>query len=124
MKGSFIAALQGGSSDDMASIGRAIVENLAQLNSTFLAFLGVSGICGSFTFAAAATVVVPEPLVTANSFIFLQATNADAGTLVGSNESPYISAKAAGVSFTVATAAGTAAAGTEEFSYLLVNLTS
>lgn len=124
MKGSFIAALQGGSSDDMASIGRAIVENLAQLNSTFLAFLGVSGICGSFTFAAAATVVVPEPLVTANSFIFLQATNADAGTLVGSSESPYISARAAGVSFTVATADGGNATAGSTFNYLLINLTA
>ena len=124
MKSSFIAALQGGSSDDMASIGRAIVENLAQLNSTFLAFLGVSGICGSFTFTAAASIVVTEPLVTASSFIFLQATNAAAGTLVGSNESPYISAKAAGVSFTVTTAAGTAAAGGETMDYLLINLTA
>ena len=124
MKSSFMDALARGSSDDMASIGRAIVENLAQLNSTFLAFLGVSGICGSFTFTAAASVVVSEPLVTANSFIFLQATNAAAGTLVGSNESPYIASKSAGVSFTVTTAAGTAAAGGETFDYLLVNLTA
>lgn len=124
MKGSFMDALARGSSDDMASIGRAIVENLAQLNSTFLAFLGVSGICGSFTFTAAASVVVSEPLVTANSFIFLQATNAAAGTLVGAATSPYISARSAGVSFTVSTANAAAAAGGETMNYLLINLTT
>jgi hypothetical protein len=120
---SFMQSLQNGANDDANSIGRAIVENLSQLTLLFGTFLGVSGIAGNFTLAAAATLVVPQALVTADSLIFLQATNAAAATLQGSNESLYISAKSAGVSFTVATAAGTAAAGGETFSYLLINLT-
>jgi hypothetical protein len=120
---SFMRGLQTGANDDGNSIARAIVENLAELVSVFETFLGVKGTAGSFTLAAASTLVVPQALVTASSFIFLQPTNAAAATLQGSNESLYISAKSAGVSFTVATAAGTAATGGEEFSYLLVNLT-
>jgi hypothetical protein len=109
--------------DDMVIVGKGVVQNLAGLITAFNRFLGVSGTCGSFTLTAASSLVVSAPLVTANSFIFLQATNAAAGTLTGSNESLYISAKSAGVSFTVATAAGTAATGGETFDYLLINLT-
>jgi len=119
----FMNALQQGANDDANSIMRAAVENLAALNRLFAAFLGVKGIAGSFTLAAAASLVVPQALVTASSFIFLQPTNAAAATLQGSNECLYISAKSAGVSFTVATAAGTAATGGETFDYLLINLT-
>jgi hypothetical protein len=78
-------------------------------------------VSGTFTMAAAATKVVTEPGVTASSVIVLSPTNAAAGTLMGSNESLYISTKVAGASFTVATAAGTAAAGTETFNYLIFN---
>jgi hypothetical protein len=72
---------------------------------------------GTFTFGAAATTVVAQTAVEANSFITLTALNAAAATLVGSAKSPYISAKSPGVSFTVATASGIAAAGTELFGY-------
>lgn len=123
MTGNFMSGLQQGANDDANSIGRAIVENLAQLSALFSAYLGVSGIAGSFTLAAASTLVVPQPLVTASSFLFLQPTNAAAATLQGSNEHLYISARSAGVSFTVATGAGTAATGGETFNYLLINLT-
>lgn len=77
-------------------------------------------VTGSFTCGAAATTVVSETDVTVNSLIFLSPTNAAAGTLQGSVESLYISAISAGVSFTVATAAGTAAGGTETFDYMIV----
>jgi NAD(P)-dependent dehydrogenase (short-subunit alcohol dehydrogenase family) len=113
-----------GSLDDLFTGIRTIVDNLAQLNNTLAVFLGVTGTGGAFTMAAAATLVVPNALVTAGSIILLTPTNAAAATLQGSNESLYISAKAAGVSFTVATAAGTSAAGTETFSYIIVNLTT
>ena len=118
----FMQQLGQGANDDANSIARAIVENLAELVAVFSTFLGVKGTAGSFTLAAAATLVVPQAMVTADSFIFLQPTNAAAATLQGSNESLYISAKSAGVSFTVATAAGTAATGGETFNYLLINL--
>ena len=74
---------------------------------------------GTFTLAAAATTVVPQPAVKANSLIVLTAANASAGTLQGSAKHLYISAISPGVSFTVATAAGTNAAGTEIFSYAI-----
>lgn len=109
--------------DDLVTVGKNRNQILSLLVTALTNYLGVQGTCGSFTMGAAATTVVPQALVTANSFIFLQPTNAAAGTLQGSNECLYISAKSAGVSFTVATAAGTAAAGTETFSYVLVNLT-
>ncbi len=74
---------------------------------------------GTFTMAAAASKVVTDASVTTASFIALMPTNAAAGTLQGSNESLYVT-PAAG-SFTVTTAAGTAAAGTETFSYAVFN---
>lgn len=74
---------------------------------------------GTFTMAAAATKVVTDANVTTASFIMLMPTNAAAATLQGSNESLYVT-PAAG-SFTVSTAAGTAAAGTETFSYAVLN---
>lgn len=118
----FMQQLGQGANDDANSLARAVVENLAELVGIFSTFLGIKGTAGSFTLAAAATLVVPQAMVTATSFIFLQPTNAAAATLQGSNEHLYISAKSAGVSFTVATAAGTAATGGETFSYLLIDL--
>jgi hypothetical protein len=72
---------------------------------------------GSFTFGAAATAVVPQPAVQSNSVISLTPLNASAATLVSGGHSPYISVKSPGVGFTVATADGGNAAGTELFSY-------
>ncbi len=74
---------------------------------------------GTFTMAAASSKVVTDDNVSTTSFIVLMPTNAAAGTLQGSNESLYIT-PAAG-SFTVTTAAGTAAAGNEQFSYAVFN---
>jgi hypothetical protein len=119
MQQNFMAGLQAGQNDDANSIGRAIVENLAQLNTLFTTFLGFFAIAGSFTMDAAASTSVAATVVTANSRIFLVPTNAAAATLVGSAESPYISAKSAGVGFTVSTASG-AASGTETFDYIVI----
>lgn len=74
---------------------------------------------GTFTMTATATLVITNPAVRAQSSIYLQANNAAAATLMGSNKSLYISTKVAGASFTVATASGVAAAGTELFSYTI-----
>ena len=91
---------------------------LVQLTAWVTAFTGRTTF-GSFILAAAATTVVTEPAVQANSFIQLTALNAAAGTLMGSAKYLYISAKTPGASFTVATADGTNAAGTEQFSYYI-----
>ena len=76
---------------------------------------------GSFTLAAAATKVVTNTSVQANSIITLMPTNAAAGTLMGSAKSLYVSSITAGTSFTVATASAANAAGTEQFSYAIFN---
>ena len=72
---------------------------------------------GSFTMGAAATTSIAQPVVASNSVIALTPTNAAAGTLMGSAESLYISAKTVGTGFTVATANGIAATGAETFDY-------
>ena len=89
-----------------------------QLSNWVTAFTGRT-VYGTFTLAAAATTVVTEPATKSNSFIQLTPTNAAAGTLTGSAKALYVSVKTAGASFTVATASGGSAAGTETFSYSL-----
>lgn len=78
-------------------------------------------ITGSVTLGAAATTVVPNTSVAANSVIDLIPTNAAAATLVGSVKCPYVSARSPGVSFTIATANGAAAVGSEQFTFTLLN---
>ena len=78
-------------------------------------------VSGTFTLAAAATTTVANTDVQAGANIQLQATNASAATLQGSNKALYISAINPGVSFTVATASGASAAGTETLSYVAFN---
>lgn len=80
-----------------------------------------NGPLGTFTASAAATTTVNNSSVTASSQIFLFPTNAAAGTLMGAATAFYVSAKVAGTSFTVSTANGGAAAGTETFAYLMLN---
>lgn len=75
---------------------------------------------GTFTCSAAATTTVSEAVVNSNSFIMLMPTNAAAGTLIGSAKSVYVTPGSA--SFTVRTANGVAAAGTETFTYVVFNL--
>jgi hypothetical protein len=77
---------------------------------------------GIFTLAAAATTTVPQTATESTSSISLTALNASAASLMGSAKALYISARTQGASFTVATASGAAAAGTEQFSYELLNL--
>ena len=73
---------------------------------------------GSFIFGAAATVVVSNVAVQANSRVILIPTNASAATLMGSAKSPYVSNITVGTNFTVSTANGVAATGTEAFQYI------
>lgn len=91
---------------------------IVQLNTTL--GLVLPRVFGSFTLAAAATTTVLNAKVAANSRINLMPTNAAAGTIMGSTKSLYVSARSAGVSFTVATASGIAAAGSETFEYEII----
>lgn len=88
-----------------------------QLSNWVMAFSGRT-LTGNFTLAAAASTVVSQTAVEANSVILLAPTNAAAATLIGSAKSLYYS-KQPGTSFTVLTASGASAAGTETFDYLM-----
>ncbi len=105
--------------DDVVSNLLSIAKNIGSLIGVLQTTL--PRVTGTFTMGAAATTVVTEPAVRSNSIITLTPTNASAATLFGSVKSPYVSVKTVGVSFTVATASGGAAAGTETFSYQLQN---
>lgn len=76
---------------------------------------------GAFPCAAAATTVVNDARITATSRILITPTNAAAATLLQAATALYVSAKVAGASFSVTTANGAAAAGTETFDYVVVN---
>lgn len=74
---------------------------------------------GTFTMAAGASKTITDANVTTGSYISLSPTNAAAGTLQGSAKCLYVTA--ANGSFTVTTASGVAAAGTEALSYAVFN---
>lgn len=76
---------------------------------------------GTFTCGAAATTVVADVNVVATSVILWTPTNAAAGTLQAGTTHLYLSARTAGASFTVATASGGSAGGTETFAYAIFN---
>lgn len=105
--------------DDGITALKAIVLNLSALASAFQI-----GNVGTFTMPAAALLVVPNAFIVTGAYVFLTPLNAAAATLQGSNEHLYIDPAdyVASVSFTVRTAAGTAAAGTEQFAYRVVNV--
>ena len=73
-----------------------------------------------FTMSAAATKVINDTRVTANSYIGVLPTNAAAATLEGGAAHLYVSTRTPGVNFTVATANAASAAGTETFAYSIV----
>lgn len=75
-------------------------------------------IFGTFTMPAAATATITQPGVKATSVVILTPTNASAATLMGASTSLYYTITA-GASFTVSTASGANAAGTETFSYVV-----
>ena len=78
-------------------------------------------ITGTFTLAAAASTVVTQPGVKATSVVVLTPTNAAAATLMGSAKALYVSAIVPGASFTVSTASGGNAAGTEVLQFAIFN---
>lgn len=105
------------SSADIVSAILGIVKQLSALYQIFSNGL----ITGTFTMSAAATFAVSDSSITGTSEIFLQAGNASAATLMGSAKSLFISSQTSGTGFTVATASGASAAGTEIFSYFIKN---
>lgn len=109
----------GASLGDVVTTLKLANQNMSLLIQTIQAIF--PRVTGTFTLDASVTTVVTETGIQADSIILLVAMNAAAGTLVGSTKSPYISARTVGTSFSVSTASGVAAAGTEQFSYVVVN---
>jgi hypothetical protein len=78
----------------------------------------VAPLQGIVTLAASNTTVVLHGGTRLNAQVFLQPLNADAATLMGSSKSPYVVISQP--NFVIYTADGTAAAGTEEFWYNII----
>lgn len=75
---------------------------------------------GTFTLSTTSTKIVSNVNVKTTSIILLSPTNTSAATLMQGAGSLYISAKVADTSFTVATANGSFATGTETFDYVII----
>jgi hypothetical protein len=104
----------------IAQAAQAVSTNLAAISSALQkAFIGQAS-TGTFTMSATASKAVADSNVKTTSQVFLFAQNAAAGTLMGSAKSLYTTT--ANGSFTALTASGASAAGTEIFSYLVLNL--
>ncbi len=104
----------------MTGAAQGINSNLAQIARDLANKFALSAFKGTFTCGAATSTVVTDANVKADSVILLMATNAAAGALEAGANKPYVSARSAGVSFTI-TGAG-AAAGTETYAYTIVNV--
>jgi len=107
----------------MVSVGRAVVEAITELRQAINSIFGTISSTGLFTMPAAATFAVLTPQAVAGSVILLQAVDASAATLQAGTSALYVdrAVTVAGTSFTVKTADAGAAAGTEQFSYVLIN---
>ena len=115
-----------GISDDMVSVGRAVVEAITSLRSSldvFAALFGTAARTGLFTMTAANNLAVLSPATVAGSIILLQPVNAAAATLQSGASALYVdrASTVAGTSFTVRTANAAAAVGTEQFAYVILN---
>lgn len=114
---------QGGGFGGMASQILTTLQNgVVAINQLATNLLNVwPRVTGTFTLAAAASTTVAQPAVKATSVVVFTPTNASAATLMGSAKALYVSAIVPGASFTVSTASGGNAAGTEVVQYAIFN---
>jgi hypothetical protein len=71
--------------------------------------------------AAAASKTISEPTLKSGAIVFLSPLNAAAATLISGSHNLYF-VNSVGVGFTVYTADGGNAAGTEIFAYMFINI--
>lgn len=109
----------GGSLTEIISQLKFLVQNVAQIQQAIINVAPRT--FGTFTLSAASATVIPQTSTQSMSVIDLMPTNAAAATLMGAATSLYVSARTEGTSFTVTTANGAAAVGTETFAYVLWN---
>lgn len=124
---SFEAGQQGStSSTDIVTALQGIINQLSNSNANMVALTAAlqaafPQVIGSFTLAASASTTVAQTGIKANGFPIWIPTNASAAELEGSVKKLYLASINPGVGFTLTTGSGTAAAGTETMSYILVN---
>lgn len=95
------------------------LQNIAQQMGAWVAAFNGRIVVGSLTLSGGTTTTVPQPNVTANSFIDWNPTNGTAA-LTQKNAGLFRSAMTAGVGFALSTQSGTTF-GTETFSYMVFN---
>lgn len=112
-----------GTSDDMASIGRAIVEAITELRQAIVGALGVVAGVGAFVTTATTTQTIGDPRVQLGSCIVLIPTGAGSGALqAGAGMLVPITANfIPGVSFQVAPANGVAPGAGLNLRYVIYN---
>jgi hypothetical protein len=108
--------------DDMLAQVSGHNMNMSQLIKVMTNRFALSAFSGTFNMTATATITVTDANIKAASFVVFLPTNASAAQLQGSAKQLYVSSKAAGVSFVASTGNAVAAAGTETFAYLIVNV--
>jgi hypothetical protein len=118
MRQTFVMAGQ----DDMLAQVAGHNANMAQLTKVFTTRFALSSFTGTFNMTATATITVPDANIKAASVILFVPTNAAAAQLQGSAKQLYVSTKAAGTNFVAATGNAVAAAGTETFGYVILNV--
>lgn len=105
----------------IASNGVLMLQVMGKLIETLSTILPFAGSMGSFACTPLATVTISNAFVTASSRIFLFPTSATAALRQAGANPLYVSARTAGVSFAITTAAGGVCATTDTFDYLVLN---
>ena len=108
--------------DDMLAQVAGHNANMAQLTKVFTTRFALSSFTGTFNMTATATFTVTDANIKAGSFVIFIPTNATAAQLQGSAKQLYVSTKSAGTNFVASTGNAVAAAGTETFAYIIVNV--
>ena len=111
------------SNADNATLGqmKGANQNLGALVGILASAFPLHSNRGSFTMAAAASKAVADTSIKTGSVILAMPTNASAATLLAGSHNLYFTTSP-GVGFTVHTADGGNAAGTETFDYLAVSI--
>jgi hypothetical protein len=108
---------------DAALVGQAqgVNKNLGSIAEILRTAFPLHSNTGSFTLAVAASKTVTDTTIKTGSIVLLMPVNAAAATLMSGANALYTSARTAGSSFTVSTAGGGNAAGTEQFEYIAIS---
>lgn len=104
---------------DLVTTLKIANQNMSLLIQTIMAIF--PRVTGTFTAAAAATTTVANTSATSSAIVVLVPTNASARTLQAGANMLSVSAVSGGSGFTAVTAGGGAAAGSEQFSYVVIN---